>query len=174
MKGFTLVEVMAAVLISILIVTALFVVLFAGRASWYTGDAQVTLNEEMRKSLLTIDKELRQTRLSEISGVPADNNFYTSITFKVPEDIDSDGDVIDSLGNSEWSGDINYTLNADNQIVRSAASGSSILANSISSLQFRRLSTNPKIIQISITAQKTTMLGRNLQSNIMSSVRIRN
>ncbi len=174
LTGFSLVELMVTVFISALIFAALFVVLSAGRSSWYTGDTQVRLNEEMRKPLLTMNRELRQTRASEISGVPADNNFYTTITFKLPEDVDSDGDVIDALGNMEWSGNINYSLNAANQIMRSTLSSSSILANSISNLQFRRPSGNPNIIQVYITAQQNTISGRNLQSNIMSSIKLRN
>lgn len=172
--GFTLVEIMVTLLISSLMFTALFIVLSSGRNSWYIGDAQVRLNEEMRKPLLTINKELRQSRPSEITGVPADDNFYTSITFKVPEDTDNDGDVIDAAGNVEWSENITYALNANNQIVRSAPSGTSVLANNISSLQFRRPSGNPSAIQIYITANTTTVSGRNLQSNIMSSVNLRN
>lgn len=174
MKGFTLVEIMVTTFLVLLIFTALFMVLAGGRASWYTGEAQVGLNEEIRKPLLTINRELRQSRTSQISGVPADDNFYTQITFKLPEDTDGDGDVIDASGNIEWSGNINYALNADNQIIRSAPSGSSILANSIFNLQFMRPSGNPNTIQIYIGAQKTTVTGRTLQSNITSSVKLRN
>jgi len=174
LSGFTLAEVMVTVFIFSLIFTAVFMILSGGRASWYTGDAQMTVDEEVRRPLLTIDRELRQTRASEISGVPADNNFYANITFNVPFDRDGDGSVIDSLGNIEWSDNINYALNGNKQIVRSTASGTSILANNISSLQFRRLSGSPNVIQIYITALKTAVSGRILQSNIMSSIKIRN
>lgn len=172
--GFTLVEVLVVVLIFSFIFMALFMVLAGGQSAWYTGDVQIELNQEIRKAIFTMDRQLRQTRTSVISGVPADDNYYTTITFKVPQDLDGDGDVIDSLGNLEWSGDITYSLNANNQIIRSTLSGSSILANNISSLQFRRPYGNPEIVQIYITAQKTTVLGRNLQAGIMSSVKVRN
>lgn len=174
MRGFTLVEVLITVFIFSLIFMAMFGVLSVGVGSWHTDDVEAGLNQELRKTLMVMNKQLRQSRTSVVTGVPADDNYYTSITFKVPEDVDGDGDVIDSLGNIEWSGDINYSLNANNQIIRSTQSGSSILANNISSLQFRRPAGNPDIIEIYITAQKATSMGRNLGSSIASSVRMRN
>lgn len=174
MKGFTLVEIMISLLIFSLIFMATFMVLSGGQSSWYIGDAKIQLNQELRRPLLTMNRELRQTRSSEIIGVPADDNFYTSITFRIPEDVDVDGDVIDALGNIEWSGNINYSLNASNQIVRSSPSGTSILANNVSGLQFMRPSGSPNTIDINISVQKTTTLGRNLQAGITSSVKMRN
>lgn len=173
MKGLSLVEVMVTVLIFSLIFAALFMILTGDQASWYTGDVQIELNQEIRKALLTINRELRQTRSSVISGVPADGNDYNSITFRVPEDIDGDGDVISATGSMEWSDDINYSLNANNQIVRLTTSGSSILANNISVLQFSR--PDPDIIEIGIKAQKTTVLGRTLETwTVVSSLKMRN
>lgn len=174
MKGFTLVEILVSVLIFSFIFMALFAILAGGQTSWYTADVQIELNQQVRGSLSTMNRQLRQTRVSVISDVPADDNYYTSITFKVPQDLDGDGDVIDSFGNIEWSENINYSLSEDGQIIRSTQSGSSVLANDISSLQFRRPSGNPNIIQIYITAQKTTVLGRELQTSIESRIKIRN
>lgn len=148
--------------------------LAAGQSSWYTGDVQIELNQEIRKALLTINKELRQSASSVISDVPPDDFYYTSITFRVPQDTDGDGDVISATGSMEWSDDINYSLNANNQIVRLTTSGSSILANNISNLQFRRLSGNPDIIEIYITAEKSTVPGRDLTAGITSSIKLRN
>jgi type II secretory pathway pseudopilin PulG len=174
-RGFSLVEALVVVFIFSLLFAALLMVLSGGQASWYTADVLMELNQEMRRSLLTMNKELRQTRSTEISNVPADDTFYTTITFKIPEDVDGDDDVIDSLGRIEWSGDVSYSLNADNQIIRTPMLGSiPVLANYVSSLQFRRLSGAPDIIEIYITAQKSTAWGRNLQADIVSSVRMRN
>lgn len=174
LKGFSLVELMVAVFIFSLIFAAIFMVLSSGEISWYIGDARVLLNQEIRKPLLTINKELRQSRASVISGVPADDNFYNTITFKLPEDTDGDGDVVDGLGNMEWSQDITYSLSANNQIIRTAASGSSVLASNISTLQFMRPAGNPDTVQINIAAQKKAVTGRNLQSGITTSIKMRN
>lgn len=167
MKGFTLVEVLVAVLIFSFISAAIFMVLSVGKASWYTGDAEIELNQEMRKALMIMNGQLRQSSSAVISGVPANDNYYTSITFKMPEGVDSDGSI-------DWSEDINYSLNANHQIISLNAGASSILANNITSLQFRRPSGNPDIIEIYIIAQKNTAGGRSLQDSITSSVKMRN
>ena len=174
MRGFSLVEILITVLLFSLVFMASFAVLTAGKNSWYTGDVEVEINQEIRKGLLTMNRQLRQSRSSVITGVFPDGNYYNSITFKIPEDIDADGDVIDALGNMEWSDDITYSLNARNQIIRTLSGNTTILANYISNLQFRRPAGSPDVIQIYVTAQKETALKRTLTSDIMSSIRMRN
>lgn len=173
-QGFSLVEALVSVFIFSLLFAALFMVLYGGQASWYTADTQTEVNQKARRPVLTMVKELRQTRSSEIIDVPADGNNYNTITFKIPEDVDGDGDVIDALGRIEWSGNINYSLNADNQIIRTTPSGPLVLADNISSLQFMRPVGSSDVIQISVTAQKNTVWGRNLESTISSSFKMRN
>lgn len=173
MRGFSLVEVMVTILIFSLIFAAVFMLLTGGEASWYTGDVQIELNQEIRKALLTVNKELRQTASSVISDVPADGDYYTSITFRIPEDIDGDGDVISAIGTIEWSDNINYSLNANNQIIRSVSgTPQAVLANNISELTFTR--PNPRVVQIYIKARKSTLTGRNLEAEITSSLKLRN
>jgi hypothetical protein len=174
LRGFSLVEILITVLLFTLVFMATFAVLTAGKNSWYVGDVEVEINQEMRKGLLVMNRQLRQSRSSVITGVLPNGSYYSSITFKVPEDTDNDGDVIDALGNMEWSNDITYSLNASNQIIRTFSGNTTILANSISNLQFRRPAGNPDVVQIYLTAQKATVLGRTLTSDIMSSIRMRN
>lgn len=174
LTGFTLVEVLITVAIFSLIFMAIFAVLTIGESSWYSGDISVELNQEIGRALLTMTRQLRQSRSTVISNVPADDTYYNSITFKVPQDIDGDGDVINSSGNMEWSQNISYSLNENKQIIRSTASGSSILANNIFSLQFKRFSGNDDVIQIYIIARKVTARRRSLESSIISSVKMRN
>lgn len=178
MRGFTLIEILVATFIFSLIFIAVFMVLAGGKASFFTGDAAIEIHQEIRKVLLTMDKELRQSRSAVISGVPADDKFYDArifpLTFKIPEDLDSDGDVIDASGNIEWSGDITYSLNANNQIIRMTSTSTSVIANSISNLQFMRASGNPDIVQINISTQKTTNLGRTLNDTFTYLIKMRN
>ena len=174
MRGFTLVELLVTVFIFAMIFAATFAVLTVGNNSWYTGNEQVQVSQEVRKALLTMDRELRQSRSSVISDVFADGAYYDAITFRVPEDTDDDGDVIDAAGNVEWSDQINYSRNAENQIIRTTAAGTSILANDISNLQFRRPSGSPSIVEMYLTSQRSTAMGRQLSANIMSSVKMRN
>lgn len=167
LTGFTLVEVLVSVLIFAFISAAIFMVLSVGKASWYTGDAEIELNQEMRKALMIINGQLRQSGSAVISGVPANDNYYTSITFKVSQGVGTSGSI-------QWSENINYSLNVNHQIISLKAGVSSILANNITSLQFRRPSGNPDIIESYITAQKNTAGGRSLQDSITSSVKMRN
>ena len=174
LKGFTLVEVLITVAIFSLIFMAIFAVLTIGESSWYSGDISVELNQEIGRALLTMTRQLRQSRSTVISNVPANDTYYNSITFKVPQDIDGDGDVINSSGNMEWSQNFSYSLNENKQIIRSTESGTSILANNIFSLQFKRFSGNDDVIQIYIIARKVTVRRRSLESSIISSVKMRN
>ena len=175
-KGFTLVEVLVTLVIFSIIYMAVIMCLSTGRTSFYTGDTKIAVQQEIRKAFLVMNQELRQSRPSLIVGVPADGNNYSTITFNIPADADGDEDVIDDdSGNVEWSENITYTLNGNNQITRTTAStGATIIANNITNLQFRRLATSPNIIQISVNCQKATVLGRNLSDTILSSVTMRN
>lgn len=161
MKGFTLVEVLVAVFIFSFISAAIFMVLLVGKASWYTGDVETELSQDMRRALTVMNSQLRQSSSSVVSDVPANDNYYTSITFKVSEGVDAGGSV-------QWSEDINYSLNTNHQIISLKEGASSILANNITGLQFRRPSGNPDVVEIYITAQKNTAQGRTLEDSIVS------
>ena len=174
MRGFSLVEVLITVFIFSLIFMASFAVLSAGKGSWYTGDVEVEISQGIRKSLLTMNRQLRQSRSSVISTVLPNGSYYNNITFKIPQDLDSDGDVINATGSMEWSANITYSLNANNQIIRTFSGNTTILGNNISDLRFRRPAGSPDIVQVYITAQKSTVLGRTLTSSIMSSIKMRN
>jgi hypothetical protein len=165
---------MVTLLIFSIIFAALFRVLSAGRTTWYLGDVEVELSQEIRRALIPMEKELRQSGSSVVSGVPSDGNYYTSITFKIPEDIDGDGDVVTGTGGIEWSNAITYLRNSSNQIIRSTTSGATVLANHISSLQFKRTLGEADLIWIYITAQKTTTNNRTIQVTINSEVKMRN
>lgn len=173
-KGFTLVEVLVTLIIFSIIFMAVIMCLSAGKSSFYTGDAKIAVQQEIRKALLIMNPELRQSRPSLITGVPADGNTYSTVTFCIPEDVDGDGDVINAIGNMEWSGNITYALNGNNQITRTDATGTTIIANNITNLDFQRFAGSPNIIQISISCQKTNVLGRVLSDTILSSVTMRN
>jgi len=167
MRGITLIEILLTVLIFSFIAAAIFLVLGIGKASWYTGDVETVLSQDIRRALTVMNSQLRQSSSSVISGVPANDNYYAAITFKLPEGIADNGSII-------WSENINYSLNVNHQIISLKSGASSILANNINSLQFRRPSGNPDIIEIYITAQKNTIQGRSLQDSITSSVKMRN
>lgn len=195
--GFTLIELMVVILIFSIIVAAIFGVLTMGRQSWQTGTTQVQLQQETRKAMDRMVKELRPANLISI-GAGA-----SSMTFKVPIDYDpedindpeypynDDNDVLDVNGDIEWGANdrindrldwtIEYSLSISNgQILRKVFDNASIeqinlrkvLANNISVLSFNSVSASE--ISVGITAQKDAIPGRTMQSNLQSQITLRN
>ena len=173
MKGFTLIEVIVALSIFTLMILAIFGMMDLGRSSWFTGNLAVEIRQEIIKSFMTIEKELRKTASSQISLASGTNS--NSITFRVPQDIDMDGDILNASGNIEWSvGNVTYALNANGQITRTASGVVSVLANNIVSLRFTRPVTPVDILQVDITSRKTSALGRQIQETGQIQIKMRN
>lgn len=172
MKGFTLIEVMVVVGIFVFMILAIFGVMDLGRASWFTGGLAVEMRQEIIKPFMTMERELRETAPSQISLSSGTNS--SSITFRAPQDTDGDGDVLNASGNIEWSGNITYTLNASGQITRTASGVTSVLANNIITLRFTRPVTPIDILQVDITARRTSSLRRQIQDTGRIEIKMRN
>lgn len=172
LRGLTILEVMITIFIFSLIIAAIFGIMTQSRLSFYIGNTKIEVQQEIRKAITVMNKELRQTTTSKIVGVPVDGNYYNTITFKIPQDRDGDGDVIDSFGNIEWSDEISYSL-INGQIIRNATDGNPpILANNIIRLLFRRR--NPKILEITVEAKKKALIGPESSANLTTQVTLRN
>lgn len=169
--GFTLIELMIVMLIFSIILGAMFAVMNMGKASWHSGDTQIQVQQEARKGMDRIVKELRQTGTSTIIGVPADGNLYNTITFRIPDE-----DGIDANGNIEWGNQIAYSLGGLNgqQLLRTEGEGLEVLANRVVNLQFRRQATTPNIVEITLQSQKTTIPGHLISATLNSQIRARN
>lgn len=170
-KGLTLIEIIIVVFLFTIILAAILTALATARTSWKSGSSQLSVQQEARKGLNAMTKELRQARLSTIAGVPADGGNYGSITFQIPEGISETG--------TTWSTNIQYSLGGLNnaQLLRVQDGAQRVLANNISALLFNRNLSSPEVINISITAQKSTFPGFSaIQSNIIlnSEVKVRN
>lgn len=171
-EGFTILEAMITIFIFSLILAAIFGIMTHGRTSFYTGSTTIELRQEMRKAIFWMKRELYQSSSLVIRGVPVDRNYYSAITFRTPQDRDGDGDVIDSLGNIEWSDEIRYSL-ITRQIIRHVPNeGPSVLANNISFLGFRRQT--PKILEINIQARKRPLFGPQIEANLITRIALRN
>ena len=170
MRGFTLVEILVASLIMSIIMAAVFVTLSIGERSWFAGDVTIQLRDQTMQAVATMNRELSATRPSRINIVIGASS--NTITFSIPNDNNGDGRVVDNAGNIEWSGNITYLLNNSNQIVRNFGGASTILGNDIIGLLFTR--TQDSLIQVDITASKTSLSRRQIQDAEQVIIKLRN
>ena len=169
-KGFTTVEVLVVVFIYSIIAGSCYVALISGNTSWQVTSAQVELQQELRKGMDAMSEDLRQAGASSITNVPADGIWYNTITFKICTGVSS--------GNISWSSNtIQYVIGSGanvNQILRKSGSQSKVIAQDIQTLQIRRQSSAPNIVEVSLLAQKNTSGGRLLSLNSNFSAKLRN
>jgi type II secretory pathway pseudopilin PulG len=168
-EGLTLIEIIVVVFLFSIILASIFTVLATARNSCKSGASQLSVQQEARRGLNVMTKELRQARTSTISGVPPDGTDYSSITFQIPETISED--------ETTWSSTIQYSVRGLNntQLLRVQDGNERVLANNVSALGFRR--STPETLDITITAQKNTFPGLGtIQSNLTlgCEVKIRN
>ena len=170
MKGFTLTEVLVAIAIMTIILAGVFMAMSVGQRSFFTADVETDLREQITRAIMTMDGEISQTKttrtnldIGEISN---------SITFSIPNDNNGDGSVVDAMGSIEWSANITYSRNALNQLIRTFGGVSKVIANNIVSLQFQR--TQDRLIQVDISTQKTSNLGRIIQDIEQAVIKMRN
>ena len=154
-EGFTLVELMVTVLLFSGIIALIYSTLVLGNYSWQVSRNNIFLQQEARRALISMVKELRSAE---------------NVSVSQSDQIDFSVDGI---------GDIQYTLES-NQITRkdpttglSPDGRSIILANSISNLSFT-LDLDTDAVVINITAVTTTLQGNALNFNLNGRVRFRN
>lgn len=174
MKGFTLIEILVSSTIFLLLVAVGFQSMSSGREAWYTSSATVAARQEIMKAYLQMEKELKETRPTQINLTIGNN--ASSISFKLPCDINGDGTILDATGNIEWCANSTvYSLNATSQqITRTLSGTTTVLANNITSLQFFRPASTPTMLQINMTTQKRTPSSRTIQDAEQFTIKMRN
>jgi len=158
--GFSLVETLISVSILTFLILSAFQILDVGRGSWFANDVSMELRSDIIKAFASMEKELKETRPSQISLGAGSSS--ASLTFKIPQDNDNSGTILDSLGGVEWSDNITYSRNQGNQLIRTTSTATSILANNITNLQFSRPASPADLIQIDIAVQKDSVAGQQL------------
>lgn len=189
-KGaFSLLEMLVAIGIFSLVIIASLGMFVSGRRGFELGGVQIEVEQEARRALDYMSKELRQAGRNKIQA-PAEGASSSTIIFEIPYNVDNspDGDVIDASGNIEWSNDagakrvgtITYSL-VGGQILRnlSFTGEQSVLGNRITGVTFSWPS-GTDIIDISLTAEKYALAGFTSPSspkvtiNLNTQVRVRN
>ena len=170
LKGLTTVEVLVTVLIFSIIAGACYMALISGNMSWQVTSVATELQQELRKGMDTMTEDLRQTGASTITDVNADGAPYNMITFKICTGV--------SGGNISWSSNtVQYALGSGinvNKILRTSGGQSKVIAQDIQTLQIRRQSSAPNIVEVSLSAQKNTVGGRLLSLSSIFDVKLRN
>lgn len=169
-NGFSLVEVMVTMFIFSILVTGLYASLAAGENSWQVNKTKMELQQELRKAVEWMKYDLQEAGSGSITNVPADGAWYSTITFKTPDGVTSSGAI-------NWSSDTTQFILAgtnSNELHRIIGSTTKILAQSISSLHFRRQSTSSEILEVGLIAQKDTDKGISVSSQLMLEVQLRN
>lgn len=179
-RGFTIVELMVSMAIVGGIAIVIGAVVQMGHRSWRASEHNMTVSFELRRGMTAISRELAETRATTMDATnPADDNWYPAMTFLVPEDgPDIDDTVLDPAGNVEWSTPITYALGGLGgvQILRTQVGVvNRVVANGVTTLQFRRLIATPNVVEISFTVQRGGNVGLFVQqANLTSRVRVRN
>ncbi|MGE0268157.1 MAG: type II secretion system protein J [Candidatus Omnitrophota bacterium] len=168
-RGTTLVETLVVVLIFSVLVAGFYSIATVGDNSWQVNRVQVELQQELRKSMDAMVNDLRQAGSSSIIDVPANGNWYNSITFRIPEGV--------VAGSIDWTDSTLQFLRAGPgtvQLQRIYGVQTKIVSNNITSLQFRRLTTSPKKLEVMLQAQKNTLKGLPIIYNLNFNVQLRN
>ncbi|MFH1202625.1 MAG: prepilin-type N-terminal cleavage/methylation domain-containing protein [Candidatus Omnitrophota bacterium] len=180
-RGFSLIEMMITIAIFLIISSAIFLTLATGRTYWYTGNTKLSVQQEARRAMEYMVGELRQSRSSQISGVPSDGQYYNSIAFRVPQDrTDPPDNDLATAGDLEWSDPITYSLVQVEGISRIERTPSKItgkrqfIGNYVSGLTFRRDNFVPNVLEIEVIAQKQNAQNVTVSTKVQTNVKLRN
>ncbi len=166
-------EILVAVSIFLILTLAVYTVVDVGTNSWFINSVSCGLRQEIIRAFMRMEREIKETNPGQVSLSVGDSN--STFTFKVPQDRDMDGTILDSEGDIEWSDDITYALDSGaKRITRTALNATAILANDIVDLRFTRSIASSSRLQIDITARKTFATGREIQEAGQIIIKMRN
>ena len=149
--GFTLVESVVTIAIFSLIAAGIYATMVAGDNSWNLNSIQIEVQQELRKAMSGMKDDLMQSGSTAINDVPADGTWYTSITFYRSDGV-SGGKIL-------WNSDTTQFLLSGNQLQSIEGSTTKVIAQNIQSLQFRRLTSAPEMVEVTLQAQKSGLKG---------------
>lgn len=190
-SGFTLVEAIISVAISVIIIAAIYSVYKAGNDIWDVKRIQADLQAEGRTAMVEMTEELKQTTLSQTVIPAAPGN--TNILFHLPLSSWNGTNTVLSINNATgalmWDAadTIQYQLANDvitgqKILVRLQTNATTntnrTLARDASSVQFANYVINNQLylneLKIILTLSKITPKQRNISITLSSIVRMRN
>ncbi len=168
-QGISLTEILVTVALLTLLSGGAVQLLIVGSDSYVVNKNKIELQQELRKSVDWIKEDLRQTGINGLVNMNTDTT-YTQITFRVAV-----GAV--AGGTTTWSNNtIQYMLGGTGgvQLRRISGATTQIIAQNITTLQFRRNSSAPNIIIVTITSSNNQGKGGTISLNYSAKINIRN
>lgn len=180
--GFSLMEVLIASAILAGFCLVLASVLRMGQRNLQTSQNSMTVSFELRRGITSMSREMAQTQTGWLEvpaggPLPADGSWYPGIRFRIPEDLDGNGTVLNAAGLVEWSNPVSYTLGGldGRQVQRTQGAQVQVLAHGVTALQFRRQAATPSVVEMNLAVQRGDSTGGYLQQASLSTrIRLRN
>ncbi len=168
-RAYTLVEVLVSFFIFAMISGSAVTVFMSSTDLWKINNVKLELQQELRKSMDWMNIDLLQAGASTMTNVPANGTWYTTITFNTATGV--------TEGSTTWSSNtIQFVLggSSSNQLQRVSGAATKVIAQDVKSLQFRRQSSTPNILEVSMQAQKSTIRGASMTMASRFKVTLRN
>lgn len=141
-RGLTLLEMAIASALVSLILGSVLTVLLMGQQSFGVGSHRMVVNMETRRALESMTRELAESRGDPlwVTFPPANGQWYTRVTFAIPQDGDGDGTVFQRgttqlESPSQW---VTYERRGRNQLIRDGGLSQTVLGSQVTSVRFRR------------------------------------
>ncbi|MDD3375173.1 MAG: prepilin-type N-terminal cleavage/methylation domain-containing protein [Candidatus Omnitrophica bacterium] len=172
LKGSTLVEVMVTMLIFSILMGALYMSMNVSQTAWAVNSAQIGLQRELRKAMEQMKKEIFETGSIAINDVPANGNWYPSIRIRRPAGLSANSSIV-------WQANmIQYILGGADLTelhqINSVGPTVDIVAHNIQSVQFRRQSETPDVVEVALVGEDATLKGDPLTYQLNFKIELRN
>ncbi|MCA9403277.1 MAG: hypothetical protein KC897_05800 [Candidatus Omnitrophica bacterium] len=168
-SGTSLVEALVSVVIFLMIMTGFYSVATVGDNSFQVNRVQIELQQELRKSMEAMISDLRMAGSASVIDVPANDTWYTSITFRKPVGI--------VAGSINWDSNTIQFLRGGTggvQLQRVYNGTTRVVSQYISTLQFRRLSADPDRLEVQLVGQRNSTKGVPVTYNLDFDIQLRN
>lgn len=179
-KGFSLIELMIVSAIFVFLLGVILGFINFGNMSWQIGSSKMTVNQELRRGMEAMGRDLSQAKASTISIPPGDSS--NSMSFQMARDLNNDGaislssGVLEGLQPSDPYIAYSMVFNAAgfNQLIKTSNGSTSVLANYLTGLQFTRDLSSQNIIYISLSGEKSSIAGHLVEGSLSGRLILRN
>ena len=164
-QGFSTAEMMVSLAVFVLLTVAAGGVFDTSQDSLNWNYQQLTLQNELRKILLSMSQEIKESSPNSPSPIITGAN---TITFQIPTSVSANQVT-------GWR-QITYGLATDNTVTRTVNGQTNIIGNSVQALNFTypvNAATAPRTVQIQIVGNRVT-LKRNITATVTGQVNLRN